>query len=313
MVEAKDFVGSESDSQIFVAYVKASLLLGDTSSMCLQTSLSEPELERLRNALLWWTKEVPPDAYHMSFTMVRMPTAENFATRQLFLLYLATINLLYRKWRVSASPRGVPLAASSLIAGLLETFLARDECRHLAVTLCFYAVVAAIPLVEALSIPSLRDDAAEDLANVRLFLETMSKKWPSALSGLKMIQKHQYSTRCSSIDSGGDPVPYINMQDRNLFEGHDVDNCRLWHRLTSPVGNGLSSSLGNGPAMSHVLPFANMSSAIDSSTYLSESHGLMSTDSRDDMWSVHFGSGTGENGYLGEWLASDDFFGSVLS
>lgn len=314
MVGVEDVSGTELNAQIFVAYVKASLLLGEISTVCQQKSVSESEFERLRNSLLWWTKELSCGAQSISLNTMRAPTSSNFLARQLLLLHFASINLLYRKWRISGGVCGVALAASSVIACLLETFLARDECRHLACTLCFYAVVAAVPLVEALNMASMHDEIAVDLANIHLFLETMGKKWPSALSALQIIQKFQPITMRNSTERSerAARAPELKMQDLMLFEGYEVDSCRLWQSLTSPTPpqrpHNAQDTMGasQGNLIQEQLP------TINNSINVYDNFEQRDTEPAADVWMGDLSAGVEYDDFLGGWLTDENFFGAVI-
>jgi hypothetical protein len=214
------------DSKVFVAYVRASILLGDIAESCQQGRLTHARFAELRNALHFWLKDLPSTIRHFE-----PASDENFNMRQVYMLYLSALAILHRSTRSTKSPSAVELITSSLIVRLFEHFHSRNELRRLSAGFNFYPIVAAIPQLEALQFQSLNDCIRIEMNVIEDSLRDLGKRWPSAHRGLEVLKKVRQGSKANPRNTQAHPgLP----DDSNLllFENFDFSECRMWHTLS---------------------------------------------------------------------------------
>lgn len=226
-----DLADNSDDSKIFIAYVRASLLLGDVAESCQQGNVTQARFAELRNALLWWLKELPSSIRYFRPEVQPIATEENFNIRQIYTLYLSAVAILHRSIRSAKTPSAIELIASSFIVGLFEDFHARNELRRVTAGFNFYLIVAAIPQLEAVHFSSLRNCTRVEIGVIEDSLRDLGKRWPSANRGLKLLEKvRNVSSRLKDTSNSQCPTR-PNESDLLVFEHFDYTKCRMWRPL----------------------------------------------------------------------------------
>ena len=226
-----DLADDNDDAKIFIAYVRASILLGDVAEACQQGNVTQARFAELRNALLWWLKELPSTIRLFRPEIQPTATEENFNIRQVYMLYLSAVAILHRSIRSTNTPSAVELITSSFIVGLFEDFHTLSELRRLNASFNFYPIVAAIPQLEALHFSSLRNCIHVEIGVIEKSLQDLGKRWPSAHRGLKLVEKVRNTSleaeKTTDMQYPGRP----NESDLLLFENFDYAKCRIWRPL----------------------------------------------------------------------------------
>jgi hypothetical protein len=176
-----DFDDSENEGQLFIRYVEICRLLGDLTECCARHYLPNSKRFDIEASLLRW-----PDSLIPALRLPSTPSAANFNARQLHLPYLMSIMVCSRFTTRSVS-RPAILAASYSCA-IFEGFLARDEVRYLAPVFTIYCLSSGFTLLSLYPFPALWTTAQSDYNIIRSTLSELSKRWRSAIGGLKAIQ-----------------------------------------------------------------------------------------------------------------------------
>ena len=311
-----DLADSSDDSKIFIAYVRASILLGDVAESCQQGNVTQARFAELRNALLWWLKELPSSIRYFGPEIRPVAADENFDIRQIYMLYLSAVAILHRSIRSTNAPSAVELITSSFIVGLFEDFHTRNELRRLNAGFNFYHIVAAIPQIEALHFISLRDCIQVEIGVIEKSLQDLGKRWPSAHRGLKLLEKvrNTSSKMENTIDVQHPARP--NESDLLLFENFDYTKCRIWHPLMeSQVESDRERLLPNAPLdESHQdvnIPYLAMpSSHVDEAAQSYPNFGADPTSTMIYNSPFWLPDESFDQDVFGGWMLNDDAFGT---
>jgi hypothetical protein len=127
----------------------------------------------------------------------------------------------------------VAILASSLVAGLFEDFLLRDDYKHLNSIFTFYLLVAGLAQRSCQRYSNLQEKAVEELRIITFALSDMSKKWDSAIGPLKIIQGFLDETDFDAASSTFPPQT-LNSDQLIFFAPYGPDFCRKWDLILSP-------------------------------------------------------------------------------
>ena len=240
-----DFPRNARHAGFFVAYVDISLILASLCGSCQKGRLSNEQKTQTRNSLHRWIRELPSDLQYLSCREKPEPSHENFLARQLHIIYLAAVSILYCSTSEAQEVSATAVASSSFIATLLEEFIVRDEFRFLTAVFSFYIVSAAVPQIAAYWSVDFHADVKQNLEIITGSLSALSLKWPTARAAVAALghrEKH-------SSGRTGDSEPKILLPDdeaRELLEGFDPGACCHWKQvfgeMPTPTDGDLSAS-----------------------------------------------------------------------
>ena len=301
------------DSKVFVAYIRASVIHGDLAEACQQGKITTLRFAELRNALLWWLKDLPK-----SIKGIDSASEINFNMRQVYMLFVGTAAILYRSVRVTKTPSAVELIASSFIAGLLKDFHERDELRRLSAGFTFYPLVAAIPLLEALQIESLRGSVRQEMSIIEQSLEGLGQRWPSAHRGLKVLAKTQQAFEAGG-SSASASLTMPNDSDLLLFDNFDRSKCRMWQALVETQDTERKpealSALEESLQQQKDIPFMAIPSGVaheQATSTFDQNIDPAAAMAYDDL-AFWLSDSTFDQDIFGGWMLNDDAFGANMN
>lgn len=221
-ISAEDFGADEQHATVFVAYVKVCHILGDLCESYRRREMSTSQRDNIRNRLFWWLKELPQEMQY--FKSSTHASFDNQFERQLFVIYLTAVTILYRSDVSKQMVHPISLVASSFLVSLLEDFLARDEVQRLPTMFTFYAVSAAVPELVATSHANLKPAAETELAIISRFLLALSKRWPTSASAQKLFEALRNSE--PAIEDPRVSFGVFSSHEKLLFDNFDLSACR---------------------------------------------------------------------------------------
>lgn len=304
---------NSDESKTFVAYVRASIILGDLAESCQQGTITTKPFAELRNALLWWLKELPS-----TIKFIEPASEQNFNMRQVYMLFLSTVAILHRSVRGNKSPSTVELVTSSLIVALFKDFHTRNELRRLSAGFNFYPIVAAIPLLEAFQFQSLRDTIRSEMNVIEDSLQDLGTRWPSAHRSLNILERIEHALTANHPNNLQHPgLP--NDSDLLLFENLDYTKCGIWGPLTELYSNSgrekASLPLEDATQQRADIPYmAIPSTGLHEQPSSIEEYDLNPSEAMayDDL--THWLSDTTfDEDLFGGWMLNDDAFGPNFS
>ena len=221
----------------FIAYVDLSLIMGQFTQHQLRKGSSKDCTTTIEDSLYRWTKNLPDQLLLSSKSNPQMlssqsPRPYNLECRQLNVLYLTTIILLYRSKTLGCPLPTAAVMAASTIAGIFEDFLARDEVRFLGPAFSFHLLAASIALLSCYRYPDLWALAHEDLEILTQAQEEMKKRWPSALGSIGSFDRMFKLTVATLKKVAGVPKSSLTPYQAVLLEVCDMNLCRMYSVLT---------------------------------------------------------------------------------
>lgn len=241
-----DFLNSPpAVGHIFIAYVDLSLILGQLTKNIMRNTRAKSYLVDAENSLYRWVKTLPESLRLrrkiLKNNLLLPEEPYSFEARQIHVLYLVIVILLYRPLTVNDPfPTATALAAST-IAGIFEDFIARDEVRLLGPMFTFYLLTAGIALLSCYRFPLLWSTAEEDLKTFQKAQDQLKKTWQSAVGSIRTFEKMQKVAMTMQQHFQGGPGGNLTTAQGLFFEDIDTDLCRLWDILhdsaaMSPTG-----------------------------------------------------------------------------
>lgn len=238
--------------------------------------------------------------------------------RQVYMLFVSTVAILYRSIRGTKTPPAVELIASSFVVGLARDFHRRDELCRLSAGFTFYPLVAAIPLQEALIFEPLEETIREEIAAIESTLQELGKRWPSAHRGLKVLEK--ISQKGNSDEPSTPTKPSLaSDSDLFLFENFDQSKSGIWLALMESQPNGGRQEHFQAPQnalqQEKDIPYMAIPSGvgheqpIGTAGYNFDPAAAMSYDDL-TFW---FSDSTFDQDIFGGWMLNNDNFGANLN
>ena len=225
-----DFLRRAQHAALFVAYVEISLILASLCESCQKGQLSNEHKIHTKGSLHRWLQNLPPDLKYLSSRKKPEPSRDNFLTRQLHIIYLAAVSILYCSTSKSQEVSATAILSSSFTVTLLEEFLARDEFQFLTTVFSFYIVSAAVPQIAAYESLDSPADIKRNLEIITNSLSSLSLKWPTARAALisledkeKLLSGRIGNSRTKIIPPEEDAIV--------LFEKFDPDACCHWRQF----------------------------------------------------------------------------------
>ncbi|EXJ72512.1 uncharacterized protein A1O5_05017 [Cladophialophora psammophila CBS 110553] len=233
----EDFPNATSTGLFFIAYVDLSLIMGRFAQHEIRKSSSKDYITGIEDSLYRWTKNLPEQLRLSSYNANRqIYTSQSFKPyslecRQLNVLYLATIILLYRSRTLEGPFPTAAVIAASTLAGVFEDFLARDEVRFLGPCFTFHLLAASIALLSCYKYPESWALAQEDLKTLAQAQEEMKKTWPSALGSIGSFDRMYKLTVATQKRVMGTPESTLTPYQAVFFEDCDMSLCRMYTAL----------------------------------------------------------------------------------
>ncbi len=245
----EDFPTSTSAGQLFIAYVKICIILGDFTKFSLRSQKSSDQQCNIRNALYRWIKTLPDSLRLCHSDATHSLKPYTFEVRQLHVLYFATLTILDRPLTLEKPPPTAAILASSFVAGLFEDFLARDELRLLGPIFTFYLLAAAITQLSSYRYTGLWQYARENLRVIATAQEELTKRWPSALGSVRTYNRIR-NLAMTQRRLDGFPENNLTTEQAAFFDDFGSELCREWNVLcgkgnVTAINTARDSSLGN--------------------------------------------------------------------
>lgn len=209
----------------FIAYVDLSLLMGRFTRHEVRKASSRDSVTAIEDSLYRWAKNLP-EKLQPSFS-----TFYNRQSRQLNILYLTTIILLYRSRTPDDPFPTAAVLAASTIAGVFEDFLARDEVRFLGPCFSFHLLAASITLLSCYKYPDLWALAHDQLKILSQAQEEMKDRWASALGSIGSFDRMYKLTMATQKRLIGSPESSLSPYQAGFFEVCDMTLCRMYDIL----------------------------------------------------------------------------------
>ncbi|KIW30222.1 uncharacterized protein PV07_05981 [Cladophialophora immunda] len=294
----------------FVSYVKICLILGDIAERHHPPKAfpSDNRLE-LETKLRAWIQALPPELKIYEEPLPRRLMPYNFETRQLHVAYLAALVIANHPSNINDPPSRVAILASSLIAGLFDEFLIRDDVRFLGPVFTFYLLAASLTQLRCCQYTSLRATAEFNLRIIERAQVELEKKWPSATGSQRLYSKVRdrifgQATSAAAILSLPDRP--ITPAQRLLFQDYGDELCNQWHLFPQDrVTEGENLAIGIHDSVGE---FARASETDDLSTILDDSLGLIANPGH-HLYGMNSDLGQDREitgGDIGSWLLWDD-------
>lgn len=235
----RDFPDSPGAFDLFSRWVAVCLILGDIAESCTRRYMSRRKQVDVKSSLIKWNRDLPSEFKIFVIGTTRYhPNAHNFAARQLYLPYLASLVILGRQYHTTGSVSVVSTLAASLTARVFEDFLARDEIKVLAPIFTRYCLISSMAFVALMPFAELWQAAQQDLLILQQALTELSKQWRSAIGASRTLSNA--IERRAKRHTGNLPASFQvdSLEVQQYFEDTDLDSCRLWQQLnisaTSP-------------------------------------------------------------------------------
>ena len=277
----EDFPGAIMVGMIFISYVNISLITGRFTTNVLRKVPTKAHDSDIENALHRWIQTLPEPVRlvprKVRGSLDSFLNSYNFDCRQVHVLYLVNLILLYRSPTVDGPFPAAAVIASSTVAGIFEEFLARDEVRLLGPMFTFHLLAAAIALLSCHKYTELREIAEKDLKVIRQAQEEMKKKWPSAIGSIRSFERMHKLAVMKGTNGKHLSAMRLTPSQTLLFQDIDIDLCRLWEPLqkagivtdlydpswvtysnevsqVAPIGVSCTDDLSGQPGITHHLP-----------------------------------------------------------
>jgi hypothetical protein len=241
-------------------------MLGDITDCCSRHRLSSSKRLQIESMLFRWLRMLP---HTLRLTPVSSDGAygasdDNYNARQLHSHYFTTIAILSRYTTPKECVPHEAVFAASYAAGILETFLARDEIRYLPPPFTIFCLVCSMVLVSLCPFQRLWEAAQADLHILQASLAQLSKRWRSAIGASKALQNAIEKSRTSVTVRPFKTWQWDQASHNRYFEGCASELCRMWAPFQKEVAEQGLTSLRNptmdaiggvqiGPFASHEL------------------------------------------------------------
>ncbi|KEF52479.1 uncharacterized protein A1O9_11321 [Exophiala aquamarina CBS 119918] len=242
----EDFPNSTQTGLFFIAYVDLSMIVGRFTRHKIRKSSSRDQNEDIGHSLYQWNRTLPEPLRLSSYNSKRQSNIYSFSkpynleSRQLNILYLVMITLLYRSKSLDDPFPTAAVLAASTVAGIFEDFLARDEVRFLGACFTFHLLAASIALLSCYKYPELWALAQEDLNTLAQAQEEMKKKWPSALGSIGSFDRMFKLAVATQKKVAQLPESTLTPDQAAFFEDYNMTLCRM-HAILVPKRDGYGS------------------------------------------------------------------------
>lgn len=227
-----DFPNPDIPALVFIAYIDLSQILGRFTANGLRRAPSRLHNADFEDSLYRWIKTLPesvcPWKQLQDGTSNQSLMPCTFESRQLYILYLVSLVLLYRPKTMDGPFPAVAVIASSLIASAFEEFPVRDEVRLLGPVFTFHLLVAAIALLSCYKYSGFWTVAEEDLKIIQHAQQELLKKWPSALGSIRSFERMQKLATTTLRSVVYTPQVRLTKEQVTFFEDVDTTVCRMW-------------------------------------------------------------------------------------
>lgn len=216
-------------ANIFIAYVSICRLMGDIA----QAQRRNRAPENAESELRCWMQDLPPVLHLYQNGKL---ASYDFKARQLFVPYLVSIILLQRPFSSEQTPvSSASLIASSLVSGIFEDFLSRDQLRYLGPASTFYALAAGLMQLIGWRYETLRQSSEECYQIIRKSLQELGQRYGSAHGALRALTKAKDHVAGQSSIMELPPSPTSDFS--TLFTCFGEELCSQWSLLASSTNS----------------------------------------------------------------------------
>lgn len=184
-----DFAECGVKPTCFIQYVSICIILGDIAEEYLRKASNHSKQYSLESQLCSWITDLPEELKLYANKPTRRLNPYNFEIRQLHVIYLAALVIMNHPRDHNDPPKTVAILASSLIVGIFDEFLIRDEIRYLGPVFTFHLLAASLTQLRCHYFEELRKSASANLEIVCRAQTELGKKWPSAAGSQRVYSK----------------------------------------------------------------------------------------------------------------------------
>jgi hypothetical protein len=204
---------------------------------------------QLENALYRWINQSLP-----SLRSAAEPNStHDFEVNQLLVIYLAILIILHRSPTPNSVPSAASLVAASYIAGIFETFHQENQLQYLGPIFALYGLSAGLSLLSAYRYEPLKATAEYELATIKLCLQTLSKRWRSAVGPIRALDRLTEQVRRQPLFEEG--VPSLGPGLVDFFSGIERRFCRQWGVIQERIDVSRGVSILETEEKRDVMPF----------------------------------------------------------
>lgn len=279
--------------------------MGDIAEQHLRKASPGHNQAELESRLCSWIKNLPLELKLYDFHPVKRLRPYKFEIRQLHVAYFAALAIMNHPRNSNEPPSAVAILASSLVAGIFDEFLIRDEVRYLGPIFTFHLLAVSLVQLRCHQYAPLRESALANLQIIARAQMELEKKWPSAAGSQRV-----YSKIRDRIIGQNVGLQYLDAEigpsQRLLLEDYGEELSNQWH-LFLDGAHMEGNDLGNN-AQSEIEPaiandMSNMPLILDESLSMlgdssHQSFGMMEADF--DQYRSFVG------GDIGNWLLWDE-------
>jgi hypothetical protein len=244
-----DFELGDEDAPLFMHFVAITSLLGDMTEHYRRGTLTDRKKIDFEQALTEWLKGIPTQLrlYHPD---TKKLNSYDFKVRQLHVLYFAALIILFRHEKRDEPPTSVALLAASFISGTFEEYLTNEDISHLSVTSIFYLMATALLQLSYHRFPSLACHRTQELEIVKLSLDGLKKRFPTALGAERILNQMTKQAAAALPDPLLPARMRLTPEQKELFAPFGPELCRMWTLVFDPP-TGIPAALrdfsGQGP------------------------------------------------------------------
>jgi len=231
-----DFSPGNTIAPVFIAYVDLAVIIGRFVNHSIRKNSIELQISEIGPRLQQWIQALPP-ALRMSPATYATDSLNEYSAIdilnfcQLNVTYYAAVAMLYRARTSDGAFPTAAVLAGSVIAGIFEDFLARDQVRHLGPVYTFYLLVASIALLSCYKYEDIWLTAQEDLKIISHAQDEMKKKWPSAIGSIRSFDKMYNTTITTQTREKKLPQQSLDGTQCDLLSGVDAFGGAMWSAI----------------------------------------------------------------------------------
>ncbi|ETI27321.1 hypothetical protein G647_09511 [Cladophialophora carrionii CBS 160.54] len=247
-----DFEAGDNDALLFMQFVQITSILGDMTEHYRRGTLSDRKKIDFEDSLRAWLNAVPSSLRLYRRGTETEAAAEtkkgnnrlteyDFKFRQLHVLYFTALIILFRHDNKNDPPAPVSLLAASFISGIFEEYLTHEDIPHLPVTAIFYLMVAALLQLSYQRFPSLAAHRNEEIDIIRLSLDGLKKRFPSAIGAERVVNQMMNNHSTSVQDTAESTRMNLTPEEAEFFAPFGPELCRQWGSIFGPRPAGPSA------------------------------------------------------------------------
>lgn len=236
--------GNEFDALVFIHFVRIVSILGDITEHYRCGSLSERYRLNIELDLVRWINELP-QALSLHDRTSRVLKPYDTKLRQLHVPFFVALIIFYRSDTPGQQFSLASLLAASFVSGIFEEYVSWGDIMFLAPASIFYLLVSSLIQVSSYQYPELGQNIEAEIANVRVSLKELRKRFPTAYGAERIFEDLLRKSRGRGAASQSF-VATLSPTQGELFAHFGPDLCASWS-LAFPNAFERTSSLDQFP------------------------------------------------------------------